>query len=98
MLWDALQVVLGHSYSQLASGSLVHNPLIVLDWTEQAAFSVVTNAFPSVDSFFLIGATLLSYLTLHQLDNRKVNRISFKSLNFDFLFSPLVNLYISHKI
>ena len=89
MLRDALQVVLGHSYSQLASGSLVHNPLIMLDWTKQAAFSVVTNAFPSVDSFFLIGATLLSYLTLHQLNNKKVNRISFKSINFDFRLSPL---------
>ena len=41
------------------------------------AMNVVFNAFPSVDSFFLIGATLLTYLTLKELDRNKGGSIVF---------------------
>ena len=39
--------------------------------------SAVFNAFPSVDTFFLIGATLLSYITLKELDKSKGSGVVF---------------------
>ena len=41
------------------------------------AMNVIFNAFPSVDSFFLIGATLLTYLTLKELDRNKGGSVDF---------------------
>jgi peptidoglycan/LPS O-acetylase OafA/YrhL len=35
------------------------------------AFQAVSNAFPSVDTFFLLSGVLLAYLTLKELDRTK---------------------------
>ena len=43
------------------------------------AFQAVTNAFPSVDTFFLLSGCLVTYLTLKELDktNGRLNWIMF---------------------
>ena len=60
-------VVLGHVYSSWVPGgrAMLNNPLKAFaDYSQDGAMAAVLNAFPSVDSFFFIGATLLTYLTL----------------------------------
>ena len=61
---------LGHSYSSFGpyGQALVNNYGDLIDWVQDGAMAVVFNAFPSVDTFFLIGATLLSYITLKELE------------------------------
>ena len=63
-------VVIGHVYMTYMGGLLNNNMLVVYGdmWLGNKAFAVVVNALPSVDSFFLIGAALLTYGTLKQLE------------------------------
>jgi len=63
-------VVIGHSYTAFKplGKALVNNYGELVDWLQNGAMAVVFNAYPSVDTFFLIGATLLSYITLKELD------------------------------
>ena len=62
--------LLGHSYTAFKplGKALVNNYGELVDWLQNGAMAVVFNAYPSVDTFFLIGATLLSYITLKELD------------------------------
>ena len=68
-------VLLGHTYSFILSYSLFVGNLPKLYLPDSilspTAFAAVANASPSVDTFFLIGATLLSYHTLKELDRSK---------------------------
>ena len=65
-------VLMGHTYSTVMSGLLNNNMMIPYGdmWLGNKAFAVMANAFPSVDSFFLIGSTLLTYGVLKQLEQR----------------------------
>ncbi|XP_013404099.1 nose resistant to fluoxetine protein 6 [Lingula anatina] len=62
-------VVLGHSYSYMVStiGVFAANPLFAWDESTRFSFIAVTNAFFSVDSFFLLSGVLVAYLFLKQL-------------------------------
>ena len=70
---------LGHVYSAYGpyGQALVNNTFELFDWIQDGAMSAVFNAFPSVDTFFLIGATLLSYITLKELDKSKGSGVVF---------------------
>jgi len=72
-------VVIGHVYSAYGpyGQALVNNTFELFDWIQDGAMSAVFNAFPSVDTFFLIGATLLSYITLKELDKSKGSGVVF---------------------
>jgi len=63
-------VVIGHSYTAFKplGEALVNNYGELINWLQDGAMSVVFNAYLSVDTFFLIGATLLSYITLKELE------------------------------
>ena len=64
-------VVMGHTYSSFGpfGHALINNSNIFrAEWINDGAFAAVINAFPSVDTFFIIGATLLTFLTLKELD------------------------------
>ena len=73
-------VVIGHIYSAFSpyNHAMVNNLNIFGDeFLLNGAMNVVFNAFPSVDSFFLIGATLLTYLTLKELDRNNGGGFAF---------------------
>ena len=62
---------MGHTYSTFGpyGTALINNANIFRgEWVKDGAFAAVINAFPSVDTFFIIGATLLTFLTLKELD------------------------------
>ena len=74
-------VIIGHVYSSYVPGgrAMINNPLETFGYSKDGAMAAVFNAFPSVDSFFLMGATLLTYLTLKvtlQLKNISLENIS----------------------
>ena len=52
---------------------------LIQQLTTSYLFQVVTNAFPSVDTFFLLSGCLLTFLTLKELDKTKgrINWIMF---------------------
>ena len=68
-------VLFSHSYSEFTGGLPVNNRFTMYDPEGpvygRPAFQAILNGFPSVDSFFFIGATLLSYITLKELDKNK---------------------------
>ena len=67
-------VLLGHTYQMILYTLFIGNlpKLFEPDGPfSSTAFAAVVNATPSVDTFFLIGATLLSYHTLKELDRSK---------------------------
>ena len=70
-------VLFGHAFGQ---GLALSNNILTLLAADgpllgSLAFEPILNAFPSVDSFFFIGASLLSYLTLKELE------VSMRDLN-----------------
>ena len=44
---------------------------LIQQLTNSYSFQVVTNAFPSVETFFLLSGCLLTFLTLKELDKTK---------------------------
>ena len=40
-------------------------------------YNIIWNALPSVDTFFLMGSILVSYLTLQQLEKKRFNLVLF---------------------
>ena len=56
-------------------------------------FAVVVNSFPSVDSFFLIGATLLAYATMKELDKKNGGDFKFWFLFYFHRFVRLTGVY-----
>jgi len=72
MVW----VLVGHSYSVIDSlAPSINEDQLNTDFQDGFLFRVVLNGYPSVDSFFIIGGCLLSYLLLKQLEktNGKLN-------------------------
>ena len=91
-------VVLGHGYSQfMGTGPFVSNLMTVFDpdgsFLGSGAFAAIINALPSVDSFFLIGATLLSYITLKELDKNNGGSAKFWTMYYVHRYIRLTGLY-----
>jgi peptidoglycan/LPS O-acetylase OafA/YrhL len=57
------------------------------------AFQAILNGFPSVDSFFFIGATLLSYITLKELDKTMGGNIQFWIMYYVHRYIRLTGVY-----
>ncbi|CAF0932692.1 unnamed protein product [Brachionus calyciflorus] len=64
-------VVLGHTYLYQISYS--DDILVITDWLKRFSFMVVSNAFFSVDSFFLLSGLLTSYVFLKEVKKRKLS-------------------------
>ena len=91
-------VLLGHSYSNLQGAVPVANLLSMLELDGpiygNVAFQAVLNAFPSVDTFFFIGATLLAYLTLKELDKTKGGNVQFWIMYYVHRYIRLTGVYL----
>ena len=73
--WSMVWVIVGHTYlftSVYKSG----NPTFLENSFQEKSMRLILNATVSVDSFFMIGGCLLSYLTLKEI--RRLNGGSFK--------------------
>lgn len=64
-------VILGHSYAFILSFS--DNITIFLDWVQRFSFLIVSNAFFSVDTFFLLSGFLTTYVFFKELRNHKLS-------------------------
>ncbi|XP_023337485.1 nose resistant to fluoxetine protein 6 isoform X2 [Eurytemora carolleeae] len=91
-------VLLGHSYSNLQGTVPVANLLSMMELDGpiygSVAFQAVLNAFPSVDTFFFIGATLLAYLTLKELDKTKGGNVQFWIMYYAHRYIRLTGVYL----
>lgn len=58
-------VILGHTYLFALMGT--SNPIVFLDYLKRFTFQTVMNATVSVDTFFLLGGTLVAYLLLKEM-------------------------------
>ena len=56
-------------------------------------FAAVVNSFPSVDTFLLIGATLLAYSTMKELDKKNGGDVKFWSLFYFHRYVRLTGVY-----
>ena len=64
--------MLGHWFGQFTSAFKITNILHLYDLTEANGwFQAITNAYLSVDTFFLLSACLVCYLTMKELDKTK---------------------------
>ena len=90
-------VVLGHTYSQFGpyGMALVNNEDIFrAEYIKDDALGgALFNAFPSVDTFFFIGATLLTFLTMKELD-KLANKGADVADSVFFWFKYYVHRYI----
>ena len=87
---------MGHTYSTFGpyGQALVNNANIFrAEWIKDDAFGAVINAFPSVDTFFIIGATLLTFLTLKELE-KMANKGASPSESAFFWMKYYVHRYI----
>lgn len=76
-------VILGHSYAFIVFYS--DNPLEALNFIQRFSFTIVSNAFFSVDSFFLISGVLTGYLFI------KMSSAPNFKLTFKFMTKYLIN-------
>lgn len=73
-------VIMGHCFSSETSIFPARNSsALYMHLAKQFLFQAVNNAFVSVDTFFLLSGTLVSYLMLKELDRYK-GRINFPML------------------
>jgi len=87
-------VLIGHGYTMWLQGIFLNNPWWLYSYMqEHGEFAVIANALPSVDSFFLIGATLLSYLTLKELDKNNGGSLKFWAMFIVHRYIRLTGLY-----
>jgi len=81
--WSMVWVIVGHTYMRFyfEATPFRNNTLPSLqDILTSTSLRLVSNATPSVDSFFLIGALLLSYLTMKEVTKLRGGNIKFWSL------------------
>ncbi|XP_037075314.1 nose resistant to fluoxetine protein 6-like [Pollicipes pollicipes] len=62
-------VLTGHVFGMYLG--YAQNGLMFLDWAKNPAFSVVLNAYPSVDTFFLLSGLLLAYVFCGRYERHK---------------------------
>ena len=90
-------VLISHAYSQFSSGLPINNLFYLADGKGPVfgnlAFQVILNGFPSVDSFFFIGATLLAYITLKELDKTKGGNSQFWAMYYIHRYIRLTGTY-----
>jgi peptidoglycan/LPS O-acetylase OafA/YrhL len=88
-------VLFGHAYGNILITS--KNILTLLDVNGpllgNLAFEPILNAFPSVDTFFFIGACLLSYITLKELDKTKGGNTKFWIMYYVHRYIRLTGVY-----
>ena len=71
-------VVVGHSFMSGQYTMAVRNTKTLLDYTDGGgglSLEVLLNAFPSVDTFFLMSGTLTSYILFRELEGAGSNRL-----------------------
>ena len=89
-------VVIGHCYASFGpyGKAMVHNMNIFRDqYMRDDAMGAIFNAYLSVDTFFFIGATLLTFITLKELDKAASKGATAGSKAF-FWFKYYVHRYI----
>ena len=90
-------VLFGHAYGQFQGSIPVTNTLAFYDKNgpiyDNVAFQAVLQAFPAVDTFFMIGAVLLTYSTLKQLDKLKGGNIKFWIMFYIHRYFRLTAVY-----
>ena len=81
--WSMVWVIVGHTYlSILEMNPFISNPLKFADLYADKSMRLIFNATESVDSFFVIGGCLLSYLTLKEVTKQKGGSIKFWIMYF----------------
>jgi len=90
-------VLMSHAYSSFQGMLPIDNSGVMIDpqgpVVGSMAFQVIENGFPSVDSFFLIGATLLAYLTLKELDRKQGGDFKFWAMFYVHRYIRLTAVY-----
>ena len=88
-------VLVGHSYGDVLNGFFINNLYVIGGdaFAKNGAFASVANAFPSVDSFFLIGSTLLAFITLKELDKTNGGNIKFWIMFYVHRYIRLTGVY-----
>jgi len=90
-------VLFGHSYSQFQSGIPLKNSLTMSDPDGpiygSVAFQAISNSYVSVDTFFFIGATLLAYLTIKELEKTKGGNVMFWIMYYVHRYIRLTGVY-----
>lgn len=90
MFW----VIAGHSYlAMIEFPPFISNKAFILEIMEQYPMKIIFNATPSVDSFFLIGSTLLAFLTLKELDKKNIPSQKFWTLFYIHRYIRLTGVY-----
>ena len=89
-------VAIGHCYASFGpyGKAMVHNMNIFRDqYMHDDAMGAIFNAYLSVDTFFFIGATLLTFITLKELD-KAANKGATAASKAFFWFKYYVHRYI----
>lgn len=88
-------VLVGHTYSDFMGLAFVNNmtALFGQSFLGNGSFVVITNALPSVDSFFLIGSTLLAFITLKELDKTNGGNVKFWIMFYMHRYIRLTGVY-----
>ena len=86
----------------LFMNSLLSIQLVLSDFFEDSylgnpLFAIVANSFPSVDTFLLIGAVLLSYSTMKELDKKNGGSFKFWALFYFHRYVRLTGVYAIGK-
>jgi len=70
--WSMLWVLIGHSYAAIDNSAPAINRNDLYDeFQEGFMFRLILNGFPSVDSFFIIGGCLLTFLTFQEMEKKR---------------------------
>ena len=88
-------VLVGHAYSTFMGQIFVNNMNVLGGeaFLGNGAYAAVLNALPSVDSFFLIGSTLLAYITLKELDKTNGGGVKFWIMYYVHRYIRLSGVY-----
>ena len=87
-------VIIGHTYFLiLSTPPYLANNAVIVNFLESYGMRTIFNATPSVDSFFLIGAVLLSYLTLQQLEKQNGGSVKFWVMFYVHRYIRLTGVY-----
>ena len=90
-------VLFGHAFSAFTNQIPTTNGMVMYDkdgpiWGS-LAFQAMEQAYPSVDTFFMIGACVLTYSTLKQLDKQKGGNFKFWIMFYVHRYLRLTAVY-----
>ena len=88
-------VLVGHVYTDFMGSVFVNNMVELYGYSflGNRAFVVITNVMPSVDSFFLIGSTILAFITLKELDKTNGGNVKFWVIFYVHRYIRLTGIY-----